>query len=89
MKTVPAALLAHYQQQVQTLAFCTLLSLAARQPRVVALTRANPGVVSTANHCISAIPYVCAADAGIKTYLDLPLIAGRAAPDLAVGRTGC
>lgn len=47
----------------------------------------NPGVVSTANHCISAVPYVCAADAGIKTYLDLPLIAGRAAPDLAVGRS--
>jgi hypothetical protein len=46
-----------------------------------------PGVVATANHCVSAIPYVCAADAGIKTYLDLPLIAGRAAPDLAAGRS--
>ena len=57
------------------------------QPETVAegLIR-NPGVVATANHCISAIPYVCAADSGIKTYLDLPLIAGRAAPDLAVGR---
>ena len=43
----------------------------------------NPGVVSTANHCVSAIPYVVAADPGIKTYLDLPLIAGRAAPHLA------
>lgn len=43
----------------------------------------NPGVVATANHCISAIPYVCQAGPGIKTYLDLPLIAGRAAPDLA------
>ncbi|MCW2543824.1 MAG: dihydrodipicolinate reductase [Frankiales bacterium] len=42
----------------------------------------NPGVVATANHCVSAIPYVCAAEAGIKTYLDLPLIAGRAAPHL-------
>jgi hypothetical protein len=39
----------------------------------------NPGIVATANHCVSAIPYVCAADRGIKTYLDLPLIAGRAA----------
>lgn len=47
----------------------------------------NPGVVSTANHCVSAIPDVCAAEPGIKTYLDLPLIAGRAAPDLSVGRT--
>lgn len=43
----------------------------------------NPGVVATANHCISAIPYVCEAGPGIKTYLDLPLIAGRAAPGLA------
>ena len=43
----------------------------------------NPGVVATANHCISAIPYVCEAEPGIKTYLDLPLIAGRAAPVLA------
>lgn len=42
----------------------------------------NPGVVATANHCVSAIPYVCRAEPGIKTYLDLPLIAGRAAPDL-------
>lgn len=42
----------------------------------------NPGVVATANHCISAIPYVCEAAPGIQTYLDLPLIAGRAAPGL-------
>jgi 2,4-diaminopentanoate dehydrogenase len=44
----------------------------------------NPGIVSTANHCVNAIPYVVAAEPGIKTYLDLPLIAGRAAPQ--VGR---
>lgn len=43
----------------------------------------NPGIVATANHCVSAIPYVCRAEAGIKTYLDLPLIAGRAAPELS------
>jgi len=42
----------------------------------------NNGIVATALHCVSAIPYVCQADAGIKTYLDLPLIAGRAAPGL-------
>ena len=42
----------------------------------------NPGIVSTANHCVNAIPYVVAAEPGIKTYLDLPLIAGRAAPHL-------
>jgi hypothetical protein len=42
----------------------------------------NPGVVATAMHCVSAIPYVCAAPAGLLTYLDLPLVAGRAAPGL-------
>jgi 2,4-diaminopentanoate dehydrogenase len=46
------------------------------------LTR-NPGIVATANHCVNAIPYVCAAEPGIKTYLDLPLIAGRPAPKLS------
>ncbi|GJN96832.1 hypothetical protein NJB1907f44_39280 [Mycobacterium marinum] len=39
----------------------------------------NPGVVATANHCVNAIPVVCAADPGIATYLDLPLFAGRPA----------
>ncbi len=34
----------------------------------------NPGVVATANHCVNSIPYVCRAEPGIKTYLDLPLI---------------
>jgi len=43
----------------------------------------NPGIVATAVHCVSAIPYVCAADAGLKTYLDLPLVTGRAAPALS------
>jgi hypothetical protein len=46
----------------------------------------NPGVVVTANHCINAIPDVCAAEPGIKTYLDLPLFAGCPAPNLAVDR---
>lgn len=40
--------------------------------------RRNPGIVATANHRVSAVPYVCEAEPGIKTYLDLPLIAGRA-----------
>lgn len=44
--------------------------------------RRNPGVVATANHCVNAIPAVCAAEPGIKTYLELPLLAGRAAPHL-------
>ena len=42
----------------------------------------NPGIVATAVHCVSAIPYVCRAEPGIKTYLDLPLVTGRAAPSL-------
>jgi hypothetical protein len=45
----------------------------------------NPGVVATAMHCVNAVPYVCRAEPGIRSYLDLPLIAGRAAPDLARG----
>jgi 2,4-diaminopentanoate dehydrogenase len=42
----------------------------------------NPGVVATANHCVNAIPDVCAAEPGIKTYLDLPLFAGRPVTNL-------
>jgi hypothetical protein len=45
----------------------------------------NPGIVATATHCVSAIPYVCRAEPGIRTYLDLPLVAGRAAPRLQGG----
>ncbi|MDC1294893.1 dihydrodipicolinate reductase [Myxococcota bacterium] len=45
----------------------------------------NNGIVVTAMHCVSAIPYVCEADSGIKTYLDLPMIVGRAAPSLGLG----
>jgi hypothetical protein len=42
----------------------------------------NPGVVATAAHCVNSVPAVCAAPPGIATYLDLPLISGRAAPHL-------
>lgn len=38
------------------------------------------GVVGTAAHCVNSVPAVCAAPPGIATYLDLPLISGRAAP---------
>jgi 2,4-diaminopentanoate dehydrogenase len=37
------------------------------------------GLIAAAMHCVNAIPYVVKAEPGIKTYLDLPLIAGRAA----------
>jgi hypothetical protein len=40
----------------------------------------NAGIVATANHCVNAIPYVCDAEPGIRTYLDLPMIAGRLTP---------
>jgi hypothetical protein len=43
----------------------------------------NPGIVATATHCVSAIPAACGAAPGIKSYLDLPLVTGRAAPELA------
>lgn len=42
----------------------------------------NNGIVATAAHCVNSIPAVCAAAPGIATYLDLPLISGRAAPRL-------
>ncbi len=48
----------------------------------------NPGVVATALHCVNAVPYVCRAEPGLLTYLDLPLVAGRAALDLHRSRSG-
>jgi hypothetical protein len=45
----------------------------------------NRGIVATAMHCVNAIPYVCRATPGIKTYLDLPLVAGRGALGLRRG----
>ena len=32
----------------------------------------NPAIVATALHCVNAIPYVCRAEPGLLTYLDLP-----------------
>jgi 2,4-diaminopentanoate dehydrogenase len=48
----------------------------------------NPGVVATALHCVNAVPYVCQAQPGLLSYLDLPLVAGRAAPGLHKSRLG-
>lgn len=42
----------------------------------------NPGIAATAMHCVNSIPYVCDAPPGIRTYLDLPLICGRAEKSL-------
>jgi hypothetical protein len=48
----------------------------------------NPGIVATALHCVNAIPYVCRAEPGLLTYLDLPLVAGRAAVGIHRSRSG-
>lgn len=37
----------------------------------------EPAMICTAMHAVNAIHYVCAAEPGIKTFLDLPLLAGR------------
>ncbi len=44
--------------------------------------RRNPGIVATAMNCVNAVPAVCRAEPGIRTYLDLPLATARAAPGL-------
>ncbi len=38
----------------------------------------NEGIVATAMHCVNSVPYVCKAQPGIRSYLDLPMICGRA-----------
>ena len=53
-----------------------------RSSSLAAALRRNPGMVATANHCVASIPAVCAAPPGIRTYLDLPLVTGRAAAGL-------
>ena len=62
----------------------TFVTIKGWQPDTVAegLER-NPGIVVTAMHCVNSIPAVCAAAPGVRTYVDLPLVAGRAHPDLA------
>ncbi len=45
--------------------------------------QSNNGIVATAAHCVNSVPAVCAAPPGVATYLDLPLISGRAAPRLS------
>ncbi len=50
--------------------------------------RRNPGIVATAMHCVNAVPYVCEAPPGLLTYLDLPLVSGRADRRLHRDRAG-
>ena len=77
-----ADLQARFEVEVQGDPDC-FVTIKGWQPETVEAGLArNPGVVATAVHCVNSIPYVVAADPGIKTYLDLPLVAGRAHPDL-------
>jgi hypothetical protein len=46
-------------------------------PEVGANLDRNPGITATAMHCVNSVPAVCEAPPGIRTYLDLPLVAGR------------
>jgi hypothetical protein len=43
----------------------------------------NLGIAATGVHCVSAVPAVVAARPGLVTYLELPMVHGRAAPTLA------
>ena len=47
----------------------------------------DQGCLGTAMHAVHAIPHVCAAAPGIRTFLDLPMITGRGALDLGRGPT--
>ncbi len=62
----------------------TFVTIKGWQPDTVAAgLERNPGIVVTAMHCVNSIPAVCAAAPGVMTYVDLPLVTGRAHPDLA------
>jgi hypothetical protein len=61
----------------------TFVTVKGWQPESVeAGLKSNPGVVATAAHCVNSIPATCAAEPGIKSFFDLPLITARAAPHL-------
>jgi hypothetical protein len=60
-----------------------LVTIKGFQPESVAAgLESNNGIVATAAHCVNSVPAVVAAEPGIATYLDLPLISGKAAPHL-------
>lgn len=74
----------HFEVEVTGDPSCLLTFEKIHPSSVEAGLERNPGVVATAMHLVSAIPYVCEAEPGLLTYLDLPLVAGRAA--LGLGR---
>jgi hypothetical protein len=62
----------------------TFVTVKGWQPEnVEAGLKSNPGIVATAAHCVNSIPATCAAEPGIQSFFDLPLITARAAPRLA------
>jgi hypothetical protein len=66
---------------------CCLVTFRKLHPESVAAgLKRNPGIVATAMHCVSAVPYVCTAEPGLRTYLEMPLVAGRAASHLGPRR---
>ncbi len=56
---------------------CTFEQATTFEDRHVEQAHTEPAMICTAMHAINAIPYVCDASPGIKTFLDLPLMAGR------------
>ncbi len=56
----------------------TMLALGSLDPasRLPIKTHVGAASVATAMHAVNAIPTVCAAEPGIRTFLDLPLITG-------------
>ena len=69
----------HFEVEITGDPSCLLTFRKLHPPSVEAGLRRNPGIVATAMHCVNALPYVCEAPPGLATYLDLPLVAGRAA----------
>ncbi len=57
----------------------SMLALGSLDPRSPLPIKAHVDAasVATAMHAVNAIPVVCAAEPGIRTFLDLPLISGR------------
>ncbi len=78
----------HFEVEVTGDPSCLLTFEKLHPTSVEAGLERNPGVVATAMHLVNAIPYVCEAEPGLLTYLDLPLVAGRAALELGQGRRG-
>ncbi len=76
----------HFEVEITGDPSCLLTFKKLHPDSIEAGLQRNPGVVATANHCVNAVPYVCAAQPGLRTYLEMPLVAGRAAASLRPGR---